>query len=194
MKDFHDRFVAKKLVKRIERQVLGQRIDQNGVFLRVTRYGESADEWCTVNLSEGGMYVEAVAPMVPGARAEVGVHIDDAAQELICQAEVRWRNDPDDPSFDPATGEFYWTPAEDQQGQYRVTFTATDDGTPTESDSETITITVNEVNVAPVLPPIADQTVNEQATLSFTVLAASDQRSEERRVGKERRSRWSPDH
>ena len=40
--------------------------------------------------------------------------------------------------------------------------------------SETITITVNEVNVAPVLGAIGNQTVDEQATLTFNA-TASDQ-------------------
>ena len=48
-------------------------------------------------------------------------------------------------SFDPGTGFFSWTPGEAQQGSYNVTFTATDDGTPSLSDSETITITVTSV-------------------------------------------------
>ena len=38
-------------------------------------------------------------------------------------------------------------------------------------DSETITITVNEVNVAPVLGPIGDQTVDEAGRLTFTATA-----------------------
>ena len=41
----------------------------------------------------------------------------------------------------------------------------TDDGTPNLSDSETITVTVNEVNVAPVLDAVGDQTVDEQTLL-----------------------------
>ena len=46
-----------------------------------------------------------------------------------------------------------------------------DDGVPPLQDSETITITVNEVNLAPVLGAIGDQTVDEASTLTFTATA-----------------------
>ncbi len=39
------------------------------------------------------------------------------------------------------------------------------------SDCETITVTVNEVNVAPVLGAIGSKTVNELALLTFTATA-----------------------
>ncbi len=44
--------------------------------------------------------------------------------------------------FDPATGEFSWTPSSAQAGAYSVTFMVTDDGTPNLTDSEMITIAV----------------------------------------------------
>ena len=49
-------------------------------------------------------------------------------------------------TFAPATGVFSWTPTEDQQGSYGVTFKVTDNGTPALSDSEIVTITVNDVS------------------------------------------------
>jgi hypothetical protein len=66
---------------------------------------------------------------------------------------------PSGASFNATTGVFSWTPGETQQGSYVLTFIATDDGTPNLSASETITITVNEVNDAPVLNPIGGQSV-----------------------------------
>jgi hypothetical protein len=39
------------------------------------------------------------------------------------------------------------------------------------SDCETITVTVNEVNVAPVLAEIGDKSVDELAVLTFTATA-----------------------
>jgi VCBS repeat-containing protein len=54
-------------------------------------------------------------------------------------------------AIDPSTGAFTWTPDESQgPGVYPVTVRVTDDGSPALDDSETINITVNEVNVAPV--------------------------------------------
>jgi gliding motility-associated-like protein len=71
-------------------------------------------------------------------------------------------------------GVFTWTPDEAQGGAtYPVTITVTDNGTNPDNltASETINITVVEVNVAPVLNPIGDKNVDEQALLTFTATA-----------------------
>jgi hypothetical protein len=47
-------------------------------------------------------------------------------------------------NFDETTKTFQWTPGYDQAGEYTVTFTVTDNGIPPQSDSEQITITVND--------------------------------------------------
>ena len=73
-----------------------------------------------------------------------------------------------------AGGDFTWTPSGSQGGStYPVTITVTDNGLNPASltDSETFNIVVTEVNTAPVLGAIGDQSVNEQATLSFTATA-----------------------
>jgi VCBS repeat-containing protein len=73
-------------------------------------------------------------------------------------------------TINPTTGAFSWTPSEAQgPNTYNVTITVTDNGTPQLSDSETIQITVNEVNVDPVLGAIGNRTVDEGATLTFTI-------------------------
>ncbi|MBN2313515.1 MAG: choice-of-anchor D domain-containing protein [Sedimentisphaerales bacterium] len=87
---------------------------------------------------------------------------------LILYAE----NLPSGATFDVSTGLFTWMPTESQQGSYEVTFTVIDDGTPSLNDSETITITVNEVNDAPVLTEIGDKVVDEESLLTFTVTAS----------------------
>ena len=75
-------------------------------------------------------------------------------------------------SIDPASGVFSWTPTEAQgPGDYSITVRVTDDGTPALDDSETITVTVNEPNVAPVLGIIGNQEIDEQTELAFTVTA-----------------------
>jgi len=77
-------------------------------------------------------------------------------------------------TFNQATGLFSWNPAFDQAGSYpNVRFTATDSGSPCESSSEEITITVGNVNRPPVLDPIGSKTVNEGETLVIT-LTGSD--------------------
>lgn len=63
---------------------------------------------------------------------------------------------------------FSWQPGYNQAGTYQVVFRA-DDGK--EVDQETITITVNNVNRAPVLQSISDKRTSEDALLEFTVNA-----------------------
>lgn len=71
------------------------------------------------------------------------------------------------------SGVFTWTPTEAQgPGVYGITIRVTDNGTPNLSDSETISVTVNEMNSAPVLLPIGDRTVDEETLLTFTALAS----------------------
>ncbi len=71
-----------------------------------------------------------------------------------------------------STGAFSWTPTEAQGGLTpSVTISVTDNGTGNLFDSETFTITVGDVNVAPVLAAIGNQSVNEGATLSFSASA-----------------------
>jgi hypothetical protein len=75
-------------------------------------------------------------------------------------------------SIDGSSGVFSWTPSEAQgPGSYTFTVRVTDDGTPALSDEETITVTVNEVNVAPVLAAIGNKSVDEETALSFTATA-----------------------
>src|SRR5258707_11836723 len=75
-------------------------------------------------------------------------------------------------TINSATGAFSWTPTEAQgPGVYPVTVTATDNGSPVMSGSASFTITVNEVNSAPVVTNPGNQTVNELATLAFTATA-----------------------
>ena len=76
---------------------------------------------------------------------------------------------PEGASFDPGTRTFSWTPTEAQgPGVFNgITFTVNDGKGGT--DSETISITVGEVNQAPVLNAIGNKTVNELTPLIFTI-------------------------
>ncbi|MGI9242545.1 MAG: Ig-like domain repeat protein [Verrucomicrobiales bacterium] len=71
-------------------------------------------------------------------------------------------------------GRFSWTPTEEQgPGSFTFDVVVTDDGVPRLADSETITVTVAEANQPPVLASVGDRSVDEGATLAFSV-AASD--------------------
>jgi len=69
-------------------------------------------------------------------------------------------------------GVITWTPSE-AQGPSTNTFTTvvTDNGTPSASATNTFTVVVNEVNSAPVLQPIGDQTVHFGIPLSLQAVA-----------------------
>ena len=69
------------------------------------------------------------------------------------------------------TGAFSWTPASDQSGSYVATFLA--DDTFGGMDQESVTITVNDLNLPPVLNAIGDKSV-ERGTMLNVFLSASD--------------------
>ena len=75
-------------------------------------------------------------------------------------------------SIQPDTGELTWTPTEAQgPGAYPVTVIVTDNGSPPLSASQTLTITVREVNQPPVLDALSDLSVDEGTLLTFTATA-----------------------
>jgi hypothetical protein len=80
-------------------------------------------------------------------------------------------------AIDSANGAFTWTPAENQgPGLYEVTVTVTDSGSadpsnPTLMASQVFWLTVEEVNVRPVLTLPADQTIDELTTLEMVATA-----------------------
>ncbi|MGY8689060.1 MAG: putative Ig domain-containing protein, partial [Verrucomicrobiales bacterium] len=79
---------------------------------------------------------------------------------------------PSGAEIDATTGVFAWTPNEFQgPGKFNVTVRVTDDGNPPQSDAETISITINEVNSPPSLSGIASQSIEEGATLQLTANA-----------------------
>jgi autotransporter-associated beta strand protein len=76
-------------------------------------------------------------------------------------------------TIDSGTGAISWTPAEaDGPGIYTVKVVATDNGTPALSTTNSFTVTVNEVNSAPLLTVPSNQTVNEQTLLSVSASAS----------------------
>jgi PKD repeat protein len=78
-------------------------------------------------------------------------------------------------SFNPSTGVFSWIPTEAQgPGTYTVTFTATDNGSPSLSDMKQVIITVNEVNAPPVVSAPATITVTVNSTITLQVSATDN--------------------
>jgi len=75
-------------------------------------------------------------------------------------------------TINSSTGAFSWTPTEAQgPGSYPITVRVTDNGSPAQNDFETITVTVNEVNVAPVLASIGNKSGVSGSPVTFTATA-----------------------
>jgi PKD repeat protein len=72
-----------------------------------------------------------------------------------------------------AGNQFSWTPTYRQAGTHTITFFATDNGAPSLKDSQTVIITVRDVNAPPVLDKPGDKLMSVKQTLAFT-LAATD--------------------
>lgn len=76
-------------------------------------------------------------------------------------------------NFDPLTATFSWVPTFDQAGNYDdVEFSISDNGDPIEVDVELITITIGDVNRAPVFDMIGSFSIHENELLEFTVSAS----------------------
>ena len=72
-------------------------------------------------------------------------------------------------SIDASSGQFSWTPTEAQgPGVYSITVRVTDNGVPPLSNTNTFTVTVNEVNSPPVLAAIPDTSIDAGTALVFT--------------------------
>ncbi|MEM8912141.1 MAG: putative Ig domain-containing protein, partial [Planctomycetota bacterium] len=67
-----------------------------------------------------------------------------------------------------STGDFSWTPTEDQHGTFVFNVVVSDG---VNEASEAVSFTVEETNESPVLPAIANQQVNEHELLTFTATA-----------------------
>jgi hypothetical protein len=81
-------------------------------------------------------------------------------------------NSPANASINPTSGRITWTPSEAEGPMItNITVRVTDNGTPNLTVSRTFQIVVNEINVAPVLGPLSNYTVNAGQTVSFTATA-----------------------
>ena len=78
-------------------------------------------------------------------------------------------NLPQGVAFDPDTRTFNWLPDYKQAGIYQNVIFKVSDGSIT--TTENITITVNNINLPPVLDPIEDKQVNEGEMLQFKISA-----------------------
>jgi hypothetical protein len=112
---------------------------------------------------------------------------DKTADELTLFTYTVMANDSDLPSqaltysleaspvgmtINPSTGVITWTPTEAQgQNTNTVTVKVTDNGTPSLSNTKTFKVVVNEVNTAPEVETVANQTVIMGSSLNLILVA-----------------------
>ncbi|WP_395373922.1 Ig-like domain-containing protein [Marinicella sp. W31] len=148
------------------------------------------DAGATNSCSYGKVFVSINIPNTPPVLTTIGNQSVDELQTLNFTATA---TDGDVPvntltfslSGEPtgasitSNGMFSFTPTEAQGGgDYIFDVIVTDDGMGTLSDSETITVTVNEVNTAPILTTIGNQSVDELESLIFPVTALDEDEPE----------------
>jgi hypothetical protein len=82
-------------------------------------------------------------------------------------------NAPAGATVNSSDGAFTWTPTEDQgPGDYSISVIVIDNGSPVASATNTFNVAVAEVNSAPVIAPVEDQTVPAGTTVTFTAVAS----------------------
>ncbi|HQZ65816.1 MAG TPA: putative Ig domain-containing protein, partial [Planctomycetaceae bacterium] len=93
----------------------------------------------------------------------------DAGQSLTYSLNS---NAPAGATINPSTGQFNWTPTEQQgPGTFSFSITVADNGSGNLRNTRAFSVTVNEVNQAPVLTAIANRSVFEGSELRFTTVA-----------------------
>jgi hypothetical protein len=124
----------------------------------------------TLNVPNGAPTLDAIADRGGREGQSLGFQLsasDPNDDALTFSSE----NPPEGATLDPATGSFAWTPRYDQAGEYRVTFTVTDNGAPPASASREATIVVSDVNRPPAVAEMRDTTIKEGDTLRLAVRA-----------------------
>ena len=141
----------------------------NGIIDEVRAYNQAltADEVLSLFNKADSLVFSPIGDKEVNEGSELTFEIITTEPNIV--VDINDHNLPSDPNF--FSNIFSWTPAYGDAGSYEVTFEAPDGNF---IDFETITITVNNVNSSPVLTSIANQSVSENETLSFTVNASDD--------------------
>ena len=80
-------------------------------------------------------------------------------------------NAPGRTSINPSNGVFSWTPNRGQVGTHAISVLVTDNGSPSLSATQTVSITVNPVGAPSITGPLTDQAAFQSAPVTFSVIA-----------------------
>jgi hypothetical protein len=132
-----------------------------------------------VNLANVAPTIAAVDPVLVDEGSAVTVQLSGNDPDLPAQS-LTWLLGPDAPAgvvIDAATGRLNWETGE-ANGPSQVQFQVLvrDDGVPALFGTNTVRITVREVNRAPVLLAVSDSQVNEGQTLTLPLVASDADR------------------
>ncbi len=171
----------------------GQTVSTAGTFATITMTAGSTEGACnftlsnviigdaqgqsvSVSIDNGQVMIDANEAPVLNSIGNKSVNEDETLQFTIAAIEpdddsmtYSASNLPSGASFDTDTQAFSWTPNYTQSGTYASVHFEVTDGSLT--DSEDITISVNNTNRAPVLSSIGNKSINEGAALQFTTSA-----------------------
>jgi len=149
--------------------------EQSGVypvtFVVTDPMGGRAQDLCTITVHhvDRKPVLAEVGPQQISEDSLLVIKLQGSDPDKEDQDKLSYRaeNLPPGAEFEPATATFTWKPTYEQSGEYkgvRFIFTAGK-----LSDSISVDISVRHVNRPPVLEAIADQTVDENKTLRFTI-------------------------
>jgi hypothetical protein len=151
-------------------------------FFYVTAYNQSAQESEPSNTitysTDPGVNSAPVLAAIPNQTVNEGTKLTLTASATDSDTPANlltYSLDPGAPAgmtINSSTGVLTWTPTESQGPNVStITVRVTDNGVPPLSDTKSFSVRVNEVNSAPVLAVIANQTVNKGSTLTLTATA-----------------------
>jgi hypothetical protein len=155
--------------------LFSDRGDGTGVFQWTPSASQAGNTVVTFHAVDGGVPMASATLDVPISVGSVANHppvLDPIGNRLLRVGEslsvqlsatdpdndtVAFSVQPLPPGAASSPTGFTWAPTAGQSGNYTITATATDSGTPALSDSETFVVTVGAVNRAPELSPIGDR-------------------------------------
>src|SRR5438045_2690084 len=145
----------------------------NTVTVVVTDYGVaalSATNSFTVTVTEVNLAPVLSVPADQTIAEQTGLSVSASATDADLPANTltfALVSAPTGITINPGSGAISWTPSEAQGPSTNVvSVSVTDNGVPALSVTNSFTVTVTEVNLAPVLSVPADQTIDEQTTRS----------------------------